>query len=312
MASLEMEESPALPSRPANKSCENCRGLKVRCIPNSATPGQCERCSKAEKQCVFVARAKRRPRMRTGSKMAQLEEELAEMRSLLKDIGAKQSTQDEESSSSSAAQNDQHGIQPSPWMEDYSFADETSNFTNAKASASASASANQLYRPLGDMDVIDRGILSLATAQNLTEFFAQKLTDFFPIVLLSSDMDAVFLRRQKPILFLSIMAASAVILGMDIAETLHEELLARYARSFFLTGEKSLELIQAILLAAVFEYPPSSRMHLKLCQFTHVACTMALELGMHMRFYRKDKELSFDDKAAQARAILSCYHLAST
>jgi hypothetical protein len=162
-----------------------------------------------------------------------------------------------------------------------------------------------------DLDVIDRGTVSLATAQGLTAFFARELTGFFPIVLSSSDMNAAFLRRRKPILFLSILATSALTLGMNIAKTLQEELLARYAQAFFVNGEKSLELIQAILLAAVFEYPASSRKHLKLCQFTHIACTMALELGLHVRFSEVDEGLLLDDKAAQARAILICYHLAS-
>ncbi|KAJ5278772.1 hypothetical protein N7478_004144 [Penicillium angulare] len=240
--------------------------------------------------------------MRTGSKVARLEGEMLEMRSLLRNIGAKQGAQGEGREPCFTAQSNEQTIQSSPLIETPSLPSANSDVTDI----------NWLGKSPIEMDVIDRGILPIATSQSLMTFFAEELTDFFPLVLLPRDMEASFLRRQKPILFLSIMAASAVTLGLDVAKTLHEEFLATHARSFFLNGEKSLELIQALLLAAVFEYPPSSRERLRLCQFTHIACTMILELGLHVRFQEKDTELFIDDRTAQARAILISYHLASS
>ncbi|KAE8329706.1 hypothetical protein BDV39DRAFT_202652 [Aspergillus sergii] len=234
--------------------------------------------------------------------MARLEGEMAEMRSLLRDIGAKQGAQEAGKQPCSTAQINEQTIPSSLRIEAPSLPCRTDDFTNS----------SWFDKPQMEMDVIDRGILSLTTAQSLTKFFANELTDFFPLVLLPRDMEVSFLRRRKPILFLSIMAASAVSLGLDIAKALHEEFLARHARAFFVNGEKSLELLQAILLAAIFEYPAASRKHLKLCQFTHVACTMALELGLHVRFHEVDTELSIGDKTAQARAMLLSYHLASS
>lgn len=228
--------------------------------------------------------------------MVRLEQELAEMRSLLTTLGSKRSFTTIEQTSD---QNGQQSIQFRPDQNDANGIDDLTN-------------ADCYPRPVvADMDVIDRGIVSLATAQDLTAFFTRELTNFFPIVLSTSDMNAALLRQRKPILFLAILTASALTLGMDIAKPLQEEFLTRHAHAFFVNGEKSLELIQAVLLAAVYEYPPSSRKHLKLCQFTHVACTMALELALHVRFFDVDEGSLFDDKAAQARAILICYHLAA-
>ncbi|KAG5366975.1 Transcriptional regulator WAR1 [Yarrowia sp. B02] len=59
------------------RACENCRALKVKCLPSdSADPGgPCARCARFNKECV-VNNARRKRRPKTRSKIAELEEKL--------------------------------------------------------------------------------------------------------------------------------------------------------------------------------------------------------------------------------------------
>src|ERR1700721_1728629 len=68
-----------------NRACTPCRLQKVRCLSDSTSPtAQCQRCAKANRECVFAPPQRRRPRKRTDARLAELEREVQVMRSLLK------------------------------------------------------------------------------------------------------------------------------------------------------------------------------------------------------------------------------------
>jgi hypothetical protein len=173
--------------------------------------------------------------------------------------------------------------------------------------------------PIGD-DIIDRGVIPLEYANELVAFFIRDLMAFAPVVVLPPETTASHLRHSKPVLFLSIIAAAAIAVDATVAAVLNRELVRLYAERFFIQGEKSLELVQALVLMTVFYYPPDSPMKLQHFQYTHIAATMALEIGLASKRRvspkasgKKDKRNAYDEQMAeQARAILECYHLAST
>src|SRR5271154_3236090 len=67
-----------------NRACEACRLLKVRCLPdNTSTSAICQRCKKSGRICIYAAPQKRRQRIRTDTRVAELEREIRAMRSLL-------------------------------------------------------------------------------------------------------------------------------------------------------------------------------------------------------------------------------------
>lgn len=171
-------------------------------------------------------------------------------------------------------------------------------------------------------DVIDRGIISMETASDLVSVFINDLIDFFPFVVLSANTTASQLRQSKPVLFLSVLAAAAIAVDASLANILNREMVNLYAQRFFFRCEKSLELVQALLLMNVFYLPPDSPSQIQLYQYSHIAATMALEIGIASKrrvsrkpqSERKTRNLSegFDEQMAeQARAILGCYHLTS-
>lgn len=169
-------------------------------------------------------------------------------------------------------------------------------------------------------DVIDRGVISLELADELVAVFTQELTKFCPVVLLPGDTTAFDVRRSKPVLFLSVIAAASIAVDADVAAVLNREMIQLYADRFFIQAEKSLELVQSLLLMTVFYYPPNSPSKLQHYQYIHIAATMALEIGLASKrsVYEESGasgaayEVYDKYMAEQARAILGCYHLAST
>lgn len=332
------------PPQQLNRSCESCRSLKVRCLPNPSTPNQCQRCAKGKKACVFVAPQRRRPRKRTDSRVAQLEKEMRMMRSLLKDRIREDS--EPESPAESEVSREGSGemdfpdnlesVPDAPASSTHSvrFMDYSPEFMNAshpgmQGSAPLSAppsfsgfqaSVSPEFNKVPADDVVDRGIISLEDADQLVAFFIHDLAPFFPLVILPANTTAAQLRQAKPTLFLSVLAAASISVDAGLASVLNREMVRLYAERFFIEGEKSLELVQALLLMIVFYFPPSSPLKLQFYQYTHIASTMALEIGLatkrrvsKRKSDRRNRHEPHDEHLAeQARAVLGCYHLGST
>ncbi|KAJ5629164.1 hypothetical protein N7528_002821 [Penicillium herquei] len=341
------EQSPVQPSlqqQQLNRSCESCRSLKVRCLPNASTPNQCQRCAKGRKACIFVAPQRRRPRKRTDSRVAQLEKEMRMMRSLLKDKIREESEPESPEGSENSQDNDSGemdfqsdlGLIPesaggtagsSGFM---TYSPELINTSHPGMHGSGPLSAPPTFsglhanfvsessKPPVD-DVVDRGIISLDDAEQLVAFFIHEQSTIFPLVVLPSNTTAAQLRQTKPVLFLSIISAAAISIDAALAAVLNREMVRLYSERFFIEGEKSLELVQALLLMIIFYFPPGSPLKLQFYQYTHIASTMALEIGLASKRRvsknktdRRKSEPHDEHLAEQARAVLGCYHLGST
>ncbi|PYH72154.1 Zn(II)2Cys6 transcription factor [Aspergillus vadensis CBS 113365] len=324
---------------PLNQSCESCRALKVRCLPDPNVPRQCQRCTRTRRTCVFARTLRRQPRKKTGSRVAQLERDVRDLRSLLHDQIRPDSDRGEKAddAAAAAAVTDPPGasgrdvaslpaLSSSTRMEPPSVhnasaqGDSDRHARNSPAEpAPTNSSLTLMQSPAGSGDVVDRGIVSLDMAQTLVSFFINEQMQFYPMVVLPSNTTAESLRRTSPVLFLSILAASSMTLNPHLAETLNEEMLKIFAERFFLRQEKSVELIQSILLMLIFYFPPTSRLQGQYYQYTHIATTMTLELGIaagpagrkNYRCHGGYGDLPASIHSAQARAVLGCYHFAS-
>lgn len=129
-------------------------------------------------------------------------------------------------------------------------------------------------------DVIDRGVISLELADTLVNIYAHDLMKFCPTVVFPAGTTASELRRSKPVLFLSVIAAASIVVNAGVAAVLNREMIQLYVDQFFVQAEKSLELVQALLLMTVFYYPPDSPSKLQHYQYIYIAATMALEIGL--------------------------------
>ncbi|KAF7597118.1 hypothetical protein BBP40_010592 [Aspergillus hancockii] len=312
------------PTLQLNRSCEACRGLK------------------AKRPCVFMAPQRRRPRKRTDSRVAQLEKEMRQMRSLLKGRFRVDESGEESSGSEEASEEPDIGTEPQENLSTVADAPSCTSASTGHMGLSSGVPASSSYPntlnsgsdPFASVtpippgyaleqppngDIIDRGLISLEFANELVAFYVTELTAFAPMVLLPPDTTASQLRRSKPMLFLSVIAAAAIAVDDGLAVVLNRELVRFYAERFFINGDKSFELVQALLLMIVFYYPPDSPLKLQNYQYTHIAATMALEIGLASKHKvengtsrKANKRASYDEHMAeQARAILGCYHLAS-
>lgn len=129
-------------------------------------------------------------------------------------------------------------------------------------------------------DVIDRGLLSMAEASRLYARYTYELVQYFPTVILPDGYDAVDIRRTKPTLFLAVIAAASGSSNAELNVSLNKEILQVYADQIVIKGEKSLELIQSMLITIAWYCPPDNFEELKFYQYIHMAATMALDLGI--------------------------------
>lgn len=249
-------------TKPLNKSCETCRRLKIRCLPDrTSSPPGCQRCVKLNEACVLTAPRKRiRRRNSTNVRVASLETEVRALRSLMND-------QDSSAGLSvTAAQT----------TGDSAIDDINTTFTTSDM---VSTSGSQASRDL-HQDVIDRGMLSLNTATRLYDDYTQYLAPHYPLVVFDPAYSAERLRRERPLLFLAVLAASAVKSDPTLYGQLSAAVVQAYAENLVLDGEKSLEVVQAIIVTAVWFYPPEKFAQLKFYEYVHMATTMAIDIGL--------------------------------
>lgn len=115
-----------------------------------------------------------------------------------------------------------------------------------------------------NIDVIDRGIISLDHAIEFFNYFVNDQVPQAPLVTLRTDETLEVVRAQKPILFLVILTAASGIFDGDLYSTLHDESMHVFAEHYIINcGEKSLEMVQAFLLTALWLYPPDDFRKLK-------------------------------------------------
>lgn len=131
-----------------------------------------------------------------------------------------------------------------------------------------------------DNDIIDRGVISLELAEDLLRLYREELFSEYPGIPIAKNVTVDELRSKKPALFMAVMAAASQSMGASLSNKLHEELVYFYARSLFVNGEKSLQHVQALFVSVSYYTPPNNPGQMQIYQYTNLAASMALELGL--------------------------------
>jgi len=129
-------------------------------------------------------------------------------------------------------------------------------------------------------DVVDRGILTLETAEELLETFKSKCNTKFPILNIPPAYTVDSLRQNHKVLFLAGMAAAAGIAHPELYSVLNTEAMQEYANASMVRNEKSLELVQAMLTSVLWYVPMGTWSQMKFYEYIHYASTMAADLGL--------------------------------
>jgi hypothetical protein len=242
---------------------------------------------------VYTAPQKRKQRKRTDARVAELEREVQAMRTLFE----KKEPNANLSSSSTFG-----GNTPMPLMSGSSESTPGSEMDGKVGIGrtvvveARSEPQQQLdlawtgapyQEPMGtpaayspDSDVIDRGVISLEAATKLWNTYNTGLVNYFPTVSFPPEVTVEELRKTKPTLFLAAIAAASGKEGARLYSILNTEVLSAYAHRTVIQGEKSLELVQALIITSVWYYPPGKYSQLKFYEYIHMAATMALDIGL--------------------------------
>lgn len=129
-------------------------------------------------------------------------------------------------------------------------------------------------------DVIERGLLTPEKAHDIFNRFMDCIAPHYPAIFFPPDTSAEIMRRDRPVLFLAILAAGAGDEEPTLNLALNQEILQVYAHKVAIHGEKSLELVLSILISTLWYYPPDKFEELKFHQYIHMAATMALDIGL--------------------------------
>ncbi|KAI1082938.1 hypothetical protein F5B20DRAFT_490003 [Whalleya microplaca] len=293
------------PKRP--RACEACRGLKVKCEPDPANPdGPCKRCAKAGRSCV-VTQPTRKRQKKTDSRVAELEKKIDALTASLQATrgapGGHQAPSEDQNGYGNipyGATARDWGAPPSqnlqsqypiehekqPLATPMATAGQKRKFAETRESSSDAVkdepTPQQASAEREPADIIDRGVISMEEAAALFARYTDDMALHLPAVVFPAGTTAEEIRKTKPILFLSIMSVASSETPR-LQRLVVKEMMQTFAEKIIINGEKSLEMVQALLVSVIWYYPPEHFEELKFYQFVHLAAVMSIDIGLGRR-----------------------------
>ncbi len=129
------------------------------------------------------------------------------------------------------------------------------------------------------LDVVSRGILPIAEVYRLFEAYKNQL-HHYPDLILPDGSTPEIIGTGKPTLLLAILTAASSTIDGELNALLTSELRRLFAERAFMRGEKSVELVQSLLITSTWSYPPDKYEEVMFYQRVHMAASMALEIGL--------------------------------
>ncbi|PVH78621.1 hypothetical protein DL98DRAFT_421842 [Cadophora sp. DSE1049] len=302
---MSSEQAPTpKPGLKLRRSCEACRGSKGRCISSPDDSNQCLR------------------------RVTEMEEKLEGLLALMAANATNQPVKDSPVAATQTPPT-------APEMSSMLIPDtHLLNFTSAYATPSSSSNQSEqslpqqhpvFAYPIFDnlQDAISKGFISLGQAGDAIEVFRSKQRAF-PFVVIPPNMSLDSLRRQRPFLFLAILCC-ATEHNFKLQQHIELELRENLSRRILVNGEKTLDLLQGILVYLTwyhFYFHPDRE---QIYQLSQMAISMTVDLGMDKsarqppRCSRPSDVIPFMSNSRPSageiegmRAYLGCYFLTSS
>lgn len=287
------------------RACEPCRQLKVRCDPDPSDPdGACRRCAKARRQCIITAPTRKRQK-KTDSRVTELERKIDALTATLQASHHSQLAVGAETGTSAQPNREQSSRLS---REGQSLAGKKRHHDGFLASQYPrpdSPSAEQIPKqpakhwrvpfagetppgPKPDagnefVDVIDRGMIDIDTAQVAFDRYVFEMGDEMPFVVFPPGTTMGKVRREKPTLFLAILGVAMGAVKKDLQIPLINESYRLIAEEVVIKGHKTLEIVQALLVVSIWYMTPDNLEELKFYQLIHMAVVVGMELGLNRR-----------------------------
>jgi hypothetical protein len=172
-----------------------------------------------------------------------------------------------------------------------------------------------------NLDVVDHGFLSIAEAQILLDNYRSKAIQHFPFVPIAHDTSAPSLKKDKPFLFMCIMATMKFD-NCTIQRHIGEEVRIQAHQRVFMKSESSLELLQGLLIYLAWYQYFFSYEKQQIVQLAQLCVSLVHNLGLDQNpnNTRRKVDLGPDETAPgrkgarstdQLRALLGTYCTAS-
>lgn len=245
------------------RSCESCRSAKAKCYRSSATSNICDRCAQEGKDCVFL-KAKARSRDSRGRrtwvsvgaiggvllisppnrKVAEIEQRLDGLLTLL---AHKEASREEYM----LPVHETTALSSLPILGDANFAStelfESPSRIHFDSFTSPSPLLGLPFPIMDDFnDIISKGIVHFSHAERCVQYFREQSFNF-PFVIVPETWSINFLRSRRPLLFQCILCV-ATRLDTTLQRKLELEVRESLSRKIILNCEKSLDVIQSILV----------------------------------------------------------------
>ena len=182
-----------------------------------------------------------------------------------------------------------------------------------------------IFARIAQGDIVERGLVTIEKATELFARYQDHMVLHLPAVIFPPGTTAADLRKNKPILFHSIMAAASSESPV-LQKVLQRELMTMFAEKIIITGEKNIEIIQALQVAVIWYWPPEHFEELKFYQLVHIAAVIAIDIGLGQKLpvrrgkfmndaFRQNpfrRSVPPDPTSIESRRIwLTCYFLAA-
>ena len=289
--SSEFSDSPDHPNEANNHSqrkprsgnaCLTCRRMKTRCeYFDDSSP--CKLCAKSNRECVKAPA--RRKRRKTVTRIADLEQRIQSLTSALIDNGPLDGSHRPRKTDRNSPAKDKAAGRPIPDL-------------NAERPASITP------------DVIDKGRVDKVTGYAAFHRYREQMDQFYGFVPLPRDLDVDRYRRRKPMLFSALVLAGINAIQPDVVTAVADDLLKALSERIHYRAERSLELVQCLLVFMCYHCRTLQREHLNFYQHISSALTMALDLGLGRRMGKnKLRWIAEEDMLDARRAYLGCYYM---
>ncbi|KAL4991820.1 hypothetical protein BDW68DRAFT_198101 [Aspergillus falconensis] len=141
------------------------------------------------------------------------------------------------------------------------------------------------------LDIIDRGLVSYAVASNAFTRYVDEMCHHIPMVVFPPGTQMSEIREKKPVLLHAIVAVAMGPFEPSTQGTVLREFYKTVTERVFLSGEKSLELIQGLLVAVNFYTPPENFEQMTFFQLSQLAVAIGMDIGMHRKRVPRGKPI---------------------
>lgn len=307
--------SQARKSRQVGKhACEPCRKSKIRCFADTLEEhGQCRRCYTQGLTCEWKEISKTRTRKRTDTRVAELEKQMLKMSAALKDMETKGTSVNgsDVSPAESVSVQTTHAQPPVDFTSSgddllaVRYETQSASSENVRPASTGSfrvpGPSFQFTRPpvsthsmVDDQQGFPMYSFPAYRREKLLNTFRTLLSPAYPITWVAPQTPASELEQSRPFTLNAMITAACILSEPESFPKIHETTVMLLAKYVFVLGHRSIDLIQALLITAVWCMPPENLANINIFQLTQAAGAMTVELGLIGRTSKQAQRQDID------------------